>query len=401
MPKKTQPDYRKELEKSAKQMILIHRVDTLIRIILRAMMRNLKIKHAGLLLYDKDKNEYVAKVSRGKSGGKIPAGFAKVGKNNALIRYFADAQLRVFGSDYLSFERISTFLNSKKGKKDKKVKAFLEDVKFQLSLYNAKFCIPGFFRDKLICIFFLGQKSDRRKFTAEELGFLSVLSSDAVMAIQNAWFYQDLNKQLQLNRNLFLQTVMALATAIEAKDKYTSGHTERVSRYSLSLAEEIRTMQKINRRDWVKLLRDLKIAASLHDIGKIGVKEAVLNKPGILTDAERKDIEKHTLVGFSILKSVDRFREPILGVKYHHERYDGKGYPEGLKGNKIPLIAQIISAADTYDAMTTDRPYRKALSKEKALEAIKENRGKQFSPLIVDVFVRAYKKGKFEIKDSF
>jgi HD-GYP domain-containing protein (c-di-GMP phosphodiesterase class II) len=113
-----------------------------------------------------------------------------------------------------------------------------------------------------------------------------------------------------------------------------------------------------------------------------------------LTKEERKEIEKHPLVGYSILKPIEEFQEPILGVKYHHERYDGKGYPNGLRGRKIPLIAQIISVADTFDAMTSHRPYRPAMKREEAVEEIKRNKGKQFSPLIVEAFLKAYKKGK-------
>lgn len=384
-------DYRKELEKAAKQMILVHRVDTLIRLILRTIIRYLKVKHAGIFLYDKNKDEYVIKISKGKWGLKLSSGFAKVRKDNPLIKYFTNNKLKILGDDIILLERINQLLSSKKVKRNKKIKKLLEEIKFQFSLYNTKVCIPGFFRDKLIGVLFLGEKENKENFTSEELGFLSVLSSDVVMAIQNAWLFEDLNKQVEINRNLFLQTANALATAIEAKDRYTSGHTERVSRYSLAVAEEIKKMPK---KKWERFLESLKIASLLHDIGKIGIKEDLLNKNGSLTKEERKEIEKHPLVGYSILKPIEGFQEPILGVKYHHERYDGKGYPNGLKGEKIPLIAQIISVADTFDAMTSHRPYRPAIKREKVMEEIKRNKGKQFSPLIVEAFLKAYKKGK-------
>jgi HD-GYP domain-containing protein (c-di-GMP phosphodiesterase class II) len=387
-------DYRKELEKAAKQMILVHRVDTLIKLILRTIIRNLKVKHAGIFLYDKNKDEYVVKISKGKWGLKLPSGFVKVKKDNPLIKYFTENRSKILGEDVILLERINQLLSSKKVKRDKKLKKLLEEIKFQFSLYNTKVCIPGFFRDKLIGILFLGEKENKEEFTPEELGFLSVLSSDVVMAIQNAWLFEDLNKQVEINRNLFLQTANALATAIEAKDRYTSGHTERVARYSLVVAEEIRRMKKISKKRWEKFLENLKIASLLHDVGKIGIKEDLLNKNGSLTKEEKKEIEKHTLVGYSILKHIEEFQEPILGVRYHHERYDGKGYPEGLKGRRIPLIAQIISVADTFDAMTSNRPYRPAMEKEKAIEEIKKNKGRQFSPLIVKAFLRAYKRGK-------
>jgi HD-GYP domain-containing protein (c-di-GMP phosphodiesterase class II) len=187
---------------------------------------------------------------------------------------------------------------------------------------------------------------------------------------------------------------MALASAIEAKDKYTMGHTERVSKYSLIIAGQLRRMKKAKVNNWDKLIDDLRAASLLHDIGKIGVPESILNKNGSLTDKEWKEIKKHPSVGFSILEKVDEFGVPILGVKHHHERYDGEGYPDGLKKDEIPLIAQIISIADTYDAMSSDRPYRKQICKEKVLELIKQEKGKQFSPIIVEAFLGACNKGK-------
>ena len=386
MLRKTVPNYKIDLEKAAKQMILIHRVDTLIKLILRTIIRNLRVKHAGLLLYDKPRDEYIIKVSRG-GGAKVPAGLAKVKKDNPLIQYFTNEKLCIFGKEYIFLDKLNSFLRSKKGINNRK---FFENLQLQFSLYDIKACIPGFFRNDLICIFLLGDKLDHKKITKEELSFLSVLSSDAVMAIKNAWLFQDLNNQLQLNRSLFLQTVKAFASAIEAKDEYTLGHTERVSKYSLAVAKEIQSMKSDLYKDWNKFFEDLRIASLLHDIGKIGTSESILNKDGPLTKEEFKQVQNHPVVGFSILEQVDEFKVPILGVKYHHERYDGAGYPEGLIGAKIPLIAQIIAVSDAFDAMTSDRPYRKRLTNEAAIKIIKDNRGKQFSPLVVDAFLKAY-----------
>jgi HD-GYP domain-containing protein (c-di-GMP phosphodiesterase class II) len=388
-------DYHKHLESAAKQMILIHRVDTLIRLILRTIIHTLKVKHAGILLYDKQRDEYVVRVSRGKSGLRIPSGFIKIKRENSVIRYFTEGYSRIVGDDVLTLSKLSRlFTTQRKVMVDKKLKDFFEDIRFHFSLYNAKIFVPGFFRNKLIGVLFLGGKNNRRQFIQEEIGFLSVLSSDAVMAIQNAWLFEDLDRQLERNKKLFLQTVMALATAIEAKDIYTRGHTERVSGYGLMIAEEVRIIRRMHREEWEQFLSNLKIASLLHDIGKIGVREYVLNKNANLNNDEMEEMKKHPLVGFSILQNVEEFQEPILGVKYHHERYDGGGYPEKLQGKQIPLIAQIIAIADTFDAMTTDRPYRRALDRGQAIEEIKKNRGKQFSPLVVDAFLKACQKGK-------
>lgn len=379
-------------------MILIHRVDTLIKLILRTITRNLSVSHAGLLLYDNAKDEYVVRISRGTGGQKIPSGLVKVTKNSSLIRYFTDSRFKEFGTEYLTLDKVRSLLRFKKVRNDSELTEFFEDIKFQFSLHNARAYIPGFFRDKLVCVMFLGKKLNRKRISKSEMGFLSVLSSDAVMAIQNAWFFQDLSHQLKLNKQLFLQTVMALAAAIDAKDKYTSGHTERVSKYSLAIAKELKEMGRISSSNWDQFFERLRIASLLHDIGKIGVRETVLNKKGLLDPKERKEIEKHPSVGYSILNQVDGFQELIQGVKYHHERYDGTGYPDGLKGGQIPMVAQIISVADAFDAMTTDRPYRKKLSDAAAIKELKKNKGKQFPPLVVDAFLRCYAKGQLDSK---
>jgi putative nucleotidyltransferase with HDIG domain len=260
------------------------------------------------------------------------------------------------------------------------------------SLYQAKACIPGFFRNDLVGILFLGGKENGKKFSEEELGFLSVLASDVVMALKNAWLIDDLNHQLKANKRLFLQTVSALASSIEAKDKYTIGHTERVVKHSLDIAYGLKKHIRID--NWDKFIEDLRIAALLHDIGKIGIPEKILNKENVLTAKERRIIENHPLIGANILNHIEEFREVLLGVKYHHERHDGKGYPYHLKGRQIPLIASIVSLADAFDAMTIDRPYHKSLSPQEAMKEIEGNKGQQFSPLVVDAFLKVYQNNK-------
>lgn len=379
-------DYRKDLEKAARQMILVRRVDTLSKLILRTIMRNVNVKHAGILLYDKKLKEYTVTVSEGEKGIKVPAGFTKVKPNNPIIKYFTDKNLVIFKQDFLLNNRINYYLKSKKIKNSNELTRFLNNLKEELSLYQAKAVIPGYFRNNLVGVLFLGSKQDKTSFTRDELGFLSVLASDVVMAIQNAWLFEDLNAQLNINKKLFLSTVSAFATAIEAKDKYTMGHTERVVRYSLAIAKYLNQDDSASfKKDFTETLR---IAALLHDIGKIGIPEEILNKKSVLDNTEKQFISKHPLVGAEILKHISEFDEVITGVKYHHERYDGSGYPSGLSGSEIPITAMIIAVADSFDAMMTDRPYRNALSRQEAIEEIKQNSGKQFAPVVVDAFVK-------------
>lgn len=383
-------DYRKVLEQAARQMILVHRIDTLNKLILRAIIRNIKVNHAGIFLLDKIKNEYVVEVSKGKEGDKIPPGFTKIKPSSAIIRYFSDPKNSIFDQKALRYNRLNYYLRKYKDRKDLSIITnFLKTLKDEMSLFRAKLCIPGIFRDKLIGVLFLGNKKDNSDFTSEEIGFLTVLASDVVMAIQNAWLFEDLNKQLEKNKKLFVKAVSALSAAIEAKDKYTMGHTERVVNIALTIA---RNLSNIQIENWNIFKESLSIAALLHDIGKISIPEKILNKKKPLNEKEWQFILRHPVVGFEILSSLEEYQDVLLGVKYHHERYDGKGYPSALKGENIPLIACIISVADSYDAMTSERPYRKALTPQDALIEIKKNRGKQFHPLIVDAFEKAYQQ---------
>ncbi len=196
----------------------------------------------------------------------------------------------------------------------------------------------------------------------------------------------DKNKQIQ---EMTLQTISTVANTIDAKDEYTKGHSQRVSVYSSAIAKEMGwSEEEVNKIRYIALL---------HDIGKIGVPDNVLNKPGKLTDAEYELMKKHTTIGGEILKDTGMFDGIALGALYHHERYDGKGYPKGLEGEEIPLIARIICVADAYDAMTSTRVYRKRLSDEDAMAEIEKCKGKQFDPQIADIFIKALKAGKVEL----
>lgn len=384
--------YRKELEKAARRMILIHRTDTLIKLIIRAVIRNLKVTHAGIFLYQKDKKVYVLTISKGKKGIKIPPGLVKLSLDSPLVKYFLDSSYRLDGTNYLILENIKKWLKRKKIKENTFYKSFFNQLIYVLSLIKVKVALPIFFREELLGIFVLGEKLSKKKFSLDELAFLSILSSDVAMAIRNASLFEDLRLQLEKNQKLFLQTISALAEAIEAKDRYTIGHTERVVNLSLKIAHQLRKIRRI--RNWDEFEHNLKIAALLHDIGKIGVPESVLNKPASLDEKEWEFIKKHPLIGVEILSPIKDLEEVIRAIKYHHERYDGKGYPEGIKGRKIPLISAIIAVADAYDAMTSDRPYRKALSPQEAKEEIKKNKGLQFHPQVVDAFLKAFPNGK-------
>ncbi|MBF0510771.1 MAG: HD domain-containing protein, partial [Candidatus Omnitrophica bacterium] len=251
---------------------------------------------------------------------------------------------------------------------------------------------PAYYHHTLMAILLLGQKHDGTRFDQAELDFFSALASDVAMAIRNAQLFDDLKREADRNRNLFIQTTIALGSAIEAKDTYTHGHTERVTKYALAIG---RQMEATKTHTFpYKFFENLYIAGLLHDIGKIGISESILCKQDKLTTAEYEIMKSHTIRGAEILAPLTGFEEVINGVKYHHERYDGGGYPEGLKGEDVPMIASIIAVADAFDAMTTDRPYRKSVPKEQALIEIQSCINKQFNRKPVDALVQLFNKSE-------
>jgi len=384
-------DYKRELEAAAKSMILVHEPDVLIKMIVRTIVHKVKVSHAGILLHDKEKDTYVLTVSRGPDGLKIPAGFARVDSDNALIRYFRvaknDRSLSI--STALGQEDLNKWLRRKI---TPQVKDQLKKIAYQMEIFGAEYCIPIYFRDQLMGVLLLGNKIDGKKFLREELDFFIALTSDVAMAIRNAHLFKELASELENKQHLFIHTTVALAAAIDAKDHYTHGHTARVTNLSLNIAK--RFALKNSRFFDEKFLEDLHMASLLHDIGKIGIPESILNKDGPLNAEEKKKMQEHPIVGTTILQPIKELKNSLLGVKYHHEFYDGSGYPEGLKGEEIPLIAAIISVADTFDAMTTDRPYRRGLLKNEAVKEIGKLGGRQFHPKIVEAFIELYEEGK-------
>ena len=383
-------DYKKELETAAKRMILVHDPEMLIKMIVRTIVQKVRVTHAGILLQSKDKNSYVLTVSRGPAGVKIPAGFARIDLDNPLICFFNEEKTRLFfKTNLLVYEEIKRALRRKSVTESHK--NFLKKILHQMEIFQVVACIPSYFRDDLLGILLLGGKRNGKDFQADELDLFSALASHVAMAIRNAQLFKDLETELDKNKKLFINTTLALTTAIDAKDHYTHGHTTRVTEISLKIANRLIRYAKFATDE--NFLEHLYIAALLHDIGKIGIPESILNKEGPLNDAERQRIKEHSLIGVAILHSIKELEPSILGVKYHHEQYDGSGYPEGIKGDQIPLVAAIISVADAFDAMVTDRPYRRALSKEEAVSEIERQSGRQFSPEVTAAFLELHKEG--------
>lgn len=190
----------------------------------------------------------------------------------------------------------------------------------------------------------------------------------------------------------YLETIRMLAAAVEARDPYTGGHLERVTRHTLAIARAL---------GWpAERLAEAEMGAILHDIGKIGIPDAILRKPGPLSSDEWIQMRTHPDIGARILRGIS-FLEPIVPyVRHHHERFDGSGYPDGLVGEAIPIGGRVIAVADSFDAMTSTRPYRAAMPVEVALAELRKAVGTQLDPTVVDAFVEAYQKGEITMESA-
>jgi HD-GYP domain-containing protein (c-di-GMP phosphodiesterase class II) len=219
------------------------------------------------------------------------------------------------------------------------------------------------------------------EFGPEELPLLTTIGGQIAIALQNAEAYDKLDQ-------MYLETVTALAAAMEAKDQYTASHADSLA----TMAVAVGTRMRLSDAE----LRMLQYAAVLHDIGKIGIPGNILNKPDRLTTEEFETMAQHTVIGERIISRIDYLVPIARIIRSAHERWDGGGYPDGLAGDAIPLAARILLVCDAFDAMTTDRPYRRALPIETALRELSRNAGTQFDPRVVDVFLAAYPFGDGE-----
>jgi len=230
-----------------------------------------------------------------------------------------------------------------------------------------------------------GDFSTRIKITSRtELGDLG--NSFNLMTDQIESMIGDLQRSAEENRQLFIGTVKALAAAIDGKDPYTRGHSERVSRFSMAIAQRLGLPD-----DEIEKIR---ISALLHDVGKIAIDDKILKKPAALTDEEFEIMKGHPQKGYKIMSQIPAMKEFLSGMYMHHEMVNGKGYPQGLKGDEIPLMGKIVAVADTFDAMTTDRPYQKAFKFEEALARIESFVGTRYDPAVVAALSEACREGQ-------
>jgi HD-GYP domain-containing protein (c-di-GMP phosphodiesterase class II) len=242
--------------------------------------------------------------------------------------------------------------------------------------------VPIRVEGRCVGVLFTGGKSDAVELSTIDSKLATAAGQNAGIFLENAMLYEDA-------QDMFMGTLHALIASIDAKDTYTCGHSERVAWLSRQLAHAAGVDESTVERVY--------LSALVHDVGKIGVPEAVLCKPGRLTDPEFLMIKAHPEIGAHILRDIRQMRDLIPGVLHHHERYDGRGYPHALAGEAIPLFGRLICLADSFDAMSSNRTYRSALSHEKVLSEIERCAGTQFDPALAGVFLKLDFTGFFDM----
>lgn len=238
-------------------------------------------------------------------------------------------------------------------------------------------CVPLINRGQVLGIVYLDSTNNANPFTREDLALFSAVALKAGIAIDNARLYDDL-------RGLFYNTVETLVRTIQAKDQYTAGHSTRVSRFALLIANKLGLTTKEKHQ--------LYLASMLHDIGKIGVPDNLLNRAGKLSEDEMEQVRNHVQLGASMIEMLGEMHPIVPLIRHHHEAFDGSGYPDGLKGEEIPLTSRIIAVADMYDAITSDRPYRQRRTNEEAVDEINRTVGTKLDPRVSKAFLEVLKE---------
>ena len=312
-----------------------------------------------LLLVDEEKNELFFEVALGEKGEKVKEIRLKMGEG--IAGWVAKTGESVIIDDVQNDPRFF------KGA-DKKSSFVTRNM----------ICVPVKSEGKVIGVLQAINKLKGGKFTKDDLeGFIS-LADQVAIAIEKSRLYQEL-------RDTFFCAAEALADAIEKRDPYTGGHTKRVLQYSVAIGKYLDLKESE--------LERLRLAAVLHDIGKIGIEDSILRKKGKLSPDEYEMVKKHPVWGAEIMGHIKQLKDVIPGMRYHHERMDGNGYPDHLHDNEIPIIAKIISVADTFDAITTERPYQESLSVNVAFKELRGSAGTQFDSRVVEAFLKAYEAG--------
>jgi putative nucleotidyltransferase with HDIG domain len=339
----------------------LHTEDELIRLVVKKAKNIFKADVSTVMLLDNNTNELYIYYSEGLKPEVIKSTRQKLGQGIAGI---------------VALTGQSLIIND--------INTYYTEIDYEKE-FRSSIVVPLKVKDNKVIGVLSISKYSQYPFSESDMLTLYNLATIAAATIEKAKLYSDVQNYAQQLEETYLSTIESLAKAFEAKDRYNKGHMERVLEYGLAIASELDP----------NLLNDdvLKLSLLFHDIGKIEVPDYILNKPAKLTDEEYEIIKRHPVAGEEILKPVKFLQEVAKVIRQHQERWDGKGYPNGLKGEEIHLYARIVAVADAFDAMTSDRSYRKSMKVEDAVQEILRNSGTQFDPKVVEAFYRAYKNG--------
>lgn len=372
--------YQKMLIQASKGMVFITDLEKLLNLIVHIVKKHIRTKSASIFYYDRGKDGFVLKYRRGEN--KRPVGY-KIERDHPLIAWLNERRFSVLYKELECGSRDGVV--REKGVAPDTFTYLREELRY----LGCEVCVPSFWKKELLGFLILGEKFSGDAYAKEELDLLTALSNGVAVAIENARNFMELERFREKERESYFQTVLALAKTVDEKDTYTRGHLDKVTKYGMEVFEQLLEPVRsgINKEE-------LETSLLLHDIGKIGVPDSLLNKDGKLTPEEWSIMRQHPEIGARIIKPVIKLKKVGRIIKHHQERYDGTGYPDGLRGEEIPIESRIIAVVDAYHAMIFDRPYRKALSEELALSELKNNAGTQFDPVIVEAFIKAWGKGR-------
>lgn len=399
LPKTQKVDYQEVLRDVARSMVRLKRPDRLLKLITRFIDRQFGLMHTSLLVLDPKKEHYAFVNSKGAK--RLPMGLVKFDADHPLVQWFSVKKKLPFQKDFLFLSDVKKMLSRAEFRLAANSKADqLQGIQKTMQNLKAELLVPGYFKDTLVGLLMLGRRVNGRCFTQQEVTFFQTLAHDCSMAVKTAEYNQNLIAQNQelakrleeiekmrnKEQRTYYEIMRSLAEEVHAKEPYIFGHVSEVERLGMMTAREMGMDLSGKTRDV------LSAALILHDVGKIGIPDKILCKPGQLTDEEWRVMKTHVEKGARILEPLTDFKRVREIIMAHHERFDGGGYPSGLKGNEISIEARIICVVDSFHAIVSSRCYREGRSLDFAIREVRKCAGTQFDPVVVDAFLRALKK---------
>jgi HD-GYP domain-containing protein (c-di-GMP phosphodiesterase class II) len=380
-------DYMPALKNIAKGMTLISDTRKLLKLMVRFLSKEIRVTGCSVYIFNKTANSYLREVYRGFKEQQISE---KIDAEGPLIKWLIEKR------EPISYESIIAWIQGERVFPQKLlIKRTLEQIRVSMEKMGAVLCVPSFLRGEMIGFLALGAKLSGNIYTRDDFSFLSTLANSAAVAFENARMYEELNERIKKletlykeEHTLFLDAASAFSYAIDSKDGYTHAHALKSSEYAIATTKQLeKILPYINFNE--SFYETLRIASLLHDVGKIGIPDKILKKQTKLTPDENEKMKEHVIISQKILKPIREIEDSFNIIRHHHENFDGTGYPDGLKGNEIPMASRIIAVCNAYDTMVCGRPHKKPITKEEALKELESNKGSQFDPIVVDAFIRS------------